>query len=212
MNVKIKICDVKSPVIAKFCKDNGVDYIGLHQIYAPISNEKIELFKDIKKASGDMPIVLVTKIDDIDELTNIICIVPFDYVQLHFPCTVDFINSLKQSVWKKAKREIKVIAVFQADGCDYSSVNSIGKVADFILFDSLIRGGTGKTISDYDISQIVTKCDGLKYFFAGGLNPENVRSKIEKVKPFAVDVQSGVELNKQKDPALIRAFIDAVRE
>lgn len=208
---KIKICDVRSPEIANFCLENSVDFIGLHQIFSPITEEKITLFKSIKKESGTMPIVLVTKIDDIEELTHIICAVPFDYVQLHFNTTVEFVKELKQRVRKKANRDVGVIAVFQADKCDFLLAQQIGEVADYLLFDSFIKGGTGCTISDDAIAQIVKYCSHLNYFIAGGLNPENVIKTISKSHPFAVDVQSGVEREKHiKDTEKIRAFVDAV--
>jgi len=48
---------------------------------------------------------------------------------------------------------------------------------------------------------------------AGGLNPENVRDVVERYRPYGVDVSSGVESRPRvKDPALVRAFVAAVRE
>ena len=208
---KIKICDVRSPEIAAFCYENSVDFIGLHQIFSPIREEKIELFKQIQKASGTMPVVLVTKIDNIEELTHIICAVPFNYVQLHFDASVDFIKELKKSVRETSNRDIGVISVFQADTCDFSLVQQVGEIADFILFDSHYEGGTGVPISDESISSIVKNCSHLKYFIAGGLNSANVKSTIIKSHPFALDVQSGVESEKHiKDTGKIRDFVRAV--
>lgn len=208
---KIKICDVRSPEIAKFCFDNSIDFIGLHQIFSPIDEEKIELFKAIKAASGTMPIVLVTKIDDIEELTHIICEVPFDYVQLHFETTVDFVKELKHRVYENAKRNIGVISVFQADRCNFSLVQQIGEISDYVLFDTSMRGGTGLLTSDESLALIVKHCSHLDYFIAGGLNPDNVQLMISKSHPFAVDVQSGVEIEKHvKDMEKIKAFVKSV--
>jgi phosphoribosylanthranilate isomerase len=51
-----------------------------------------------------------------------------------------------------------------------------------------------------------------RLILAGGLTPENVGEAIAKVRPYAVDVSSGVErIRGQKDPARIRAFLSAVR-
>ncbi|HID42198.1 MAG TPA: N-(5'-phosphoribosyl)anthranilate isomerase, partial [Archaeoglobaceae archaeon] len=57
--------------------------------------------------------------------------------------------------------------------------------------------------------EIFRKVDNA--ILAGGLNPVNVRGIIEFVKPFGVDVSSGVEKNGVKDPELIRSFVEVVK-
>ena len=49
------------------------------------------------------------------------------------------------------------------------------------------------------------------YFLAGGLDPENVGGAVEKLKPYAVDVSSGIETDGTKDPEKMRSFVRAVR-
>ena len=69
------------------------------------------------------------------------------------------------------------------------------------------RGGTGK-LFDWSLSRPVDK----PVWLAGGLNPDNVEEAIHAVKPFAVDVSSGVESRPGiKDAAMIDAFFQAVR-
>ncbi len=71
-------------------------------------------------------------------------------------------------------------------------------------------GGTGETFN-WDLAVEAHKY-GKPIFLAGGLTPENVGQAVRKVRPFAVDVSSGVESAPgRKDPAKIRAFIQAVR-
>ena len=70
-------------------------------------------------------------------------------------------------------------------------------------------GGTGQTapwplLADFD--------PGVPVILAGGLTPENVAEAIRTVRPYAVDVASGVESSPgRKDPEKLRRFIDAVR-
>jgi phosphoribosylanthranilate isomerase len=77
-------------------------------------------------------------------------------------------------------------------------------------FDPDLLGGTGKTF-DWDLAR-AAKRYGL-VILAGGLTPENVGEAIRQVRPFAVDVATGVESSPGvKDPAKLRAFFEAVAE
>jgi len=85
-------------------------------------------------------------------------------------------------------------------------------VSAFLLdaFDPELIGGTGKTI-DWAVAREAKKFGPV--ILAGGLTPENVGEAIWQVKPFAVDVASGVESAPgKKDPAKLRAFFAAVEK
>ena len=76
--------------------------------------------------------------------------------------------------------------------------------------DPVRHGGTGKTV-DWKRAHEVART--RRVILAGGLTAFNVRSAIEQVRPFAVDVASGVESSPGiKDHGLLRAFITAARE
>ncbi len=71
-------------------------------------------------------------------------------------------------------------------------------------------GGTGEKFN-WDLAVEAQKF-GKPIFLAGGLTPENVAEAIRKVRPFGVDVSSGVEISPgKKDHAKVRAFINAVK-
>jgi phosphoribosylanthranilate isomerase len=76
-------------------------------------------------------------------------------------------------------------------------------------------GGTGKTF-DWKMAVPIAegmRQSGVKLVVAGGLTPENVGEAIEILKPWGVDVVSGVESTPgKKDPKKVRAFVRAVRE
>jgi phosphoribosylanthranilate isomerase len=77
-------------------------------------------------------------------------------------------------------------------------------------FDPNLPGGTGKTF-DWGLAREAKRYGPI--ILAGGLAPENVGQAIREVRPFAVDVASGVELTPGiKDPAKLRAFFAAVAE
>jgi len=79
--------------------------------------------------------------------------------------------------------------------------------ADFFLFDT--GKGSGRLHDLRVTKEICKKVD--RAILAGGLNPVNVRGIIEFVKPFGVDVSSGVENNGRKDPSLIKDFIEVIK-
>lgn len=72
-------------------------------------------------------------------------------------------------------------------------------------------GGTGATFN-WDLA-VEAGAKGRPIFLAGGLTPENVAEAVRKVRPFGVDVSSGVEASPgKKDHARVREFVSAVRE
>jgi phosphoribosylanthranilate isomerase len=78
--------------------------------------------------------------------------------------------------------------------------------ADVVLIDSP-EPGSG-TVFDWSMAEGAP--DGVRLLLAGGLNPDNVADAIEAVKPFAVDVVSGVEAEPgRKDHAKVEAFLEA---
>ena len=80
----------------------------------------------------------------------------------------------------------------------------MGSIADHVLLDS--GAGTGKPFN----WSVLKKID-RPYFLAGGLSPENVGDAVKCLKPFGVDVSSGIETGGKKDYDKMKAFTEAVR-
>jgi phosphoribosylanthranilate isomerase len=71
-------------------------------------------------------------------------------------------------------------------------------------------GGTGQTFN-WDLA-LEARLSGRPIFLAGGLNPENVAEAVRRVRPYGVDVSSGVESAPgKKDPDMVRAFVRAAK-
>lgn len=80
------------------------------------------------------------------------------------------------------------------------------------MFDTTVdglRGGTGKTFNWDDARRIA---GNRRIVISGGLTPENVGECVRRVRPYAVDVRSGIESGGVKDQAKMRAFVRAVKE
>jgi phosphoribosylanthranilate isomerase len=75
-------------------------------------------------------------------------------------------------------------------------------------------GGTGRTFDWAQSAQLIEQMSRkVKVIVAGGLNPDNVASAIALLRPWGVDVSSGVEAQPgKKDPEKVWAFVKAVRE
>jgi len=91
-----------------------------------------------------------------------------------------------------------------------AAAQAAARVADAILLDTKVRGrigGTGKT-HDWSISARIVESVSKPVILAGGLNPDNVRDAIARVRPFGVDANSGTRgAPGTKDHAKMRAFV-----
>src|SRR5699024_7745830 len=84
---------------------------------------------------------------------------------------------------------------------------------EYLLIDSPgedYRGGSGKTFSWELLDELDIPRE--KLILAGGLSSENINQAIKLVRPFGVDVSSGVETNKQKDHEKIKSFITHAKQ
>jgi len=80
---------------------------------------------------------------------------------------------------------------------------------EWVLVDSSARGGTGRPVSRARLAQLATSA---KMILAGGLDQENVAEVVAAIKPFGVDVSSGIERSPgEKDPGQMRSFVAAAR-
>jgi phosphoribosylanthranilate isomerase len=119
---------------------------------------------------------------------------------------------------KAALRGVKVVQVVHVvDGEAVEEAVATAAVADAILLDSgrpgaAVKelGGTGR-VHDWSVSARIREAVApTPLYLAGGLRPENVGDAIRAVRPFGVDVCSGVRTEGALDTDLLRAFVDAV--
>lgn len=78
--------------------------------------------------------------------------------------------------------------------------------ADMLLLDS--GAGTGRTF-DWELAARFAREHDRPFLLAGGLTPQNIPQAIRRVHPFGVDISSGIETDKRKDPAKIAAAVAA---
>jgi phosphoribosylanthranilate isomerase len=106
----------------------------------------------------------------------------------------------------------KTIRAVRLQGEEEIEAATAGRGADALLLDAFhpeAYGGTG-TVLDWDRARRIVELAEVNVILAGGLVAENVGQAIERVRPYGVDVSSGVEASPGiKDPEKIRRFIEA---
>ena len=191
-NPIVKICGITSVKDALMLSDFPISIIGLNFIER--SKRKIDL-STAKKIIKELPIsigaVLVLEDKKIKTVIDLCNSLSTSNVQLHGNESPEYCKELKSK-----KKNIKIIKALKAEKETIEKLNSYEKVCDFILLDSANSknqmGGTGKP-ADWKIARKIVKKSKLPVILAGGLNPENIKEAIKKVKPYAIDVNSGIE-------------------
>jgi phosphoribosylanthranilate isomerase len=201
--VKIKVCGTTNLKDALFAVDSGADAIGF--IFSKKSPRYI-LQKDAKDIVAKLPpfveTVGVFVNETSDRVNRIAEQCKLTAIQLHGDESPAFCRRIKRRVIKafrvKDTNSFKGMADYDVSGFLLDSYNEESK------------GGTGKTF-DWNLALRAKKQGPI--ILAGGLNPYNVYTAIHRVKPYGVDVCSGVEKSPGiKDSVKIDEFIKSVRK
>lgn len=204
----VKICGISDPHHALVALDAGADFIGL--VFYPgssryVSHEQARQIVEVVRAvdpDKNMRIVGLFVDQTAESMNQTAADVGLDMIQLsgNEPAQIVFklryptLGSvrIRKGEWPRAAARLRDWLLVAPDAVHVDTEVS-GKF-----------GGTGE-VGDWEIAgQIAVR---FRTFFSGGLNPGNVVKAAETVKPFAVDVSSGVETNGKKDEQKIRAFI-----
>ncbi len=202
---KIKICGIKTLNDALAAIDAGADYLGFN--FYPKSVRFIEtqvcaeITSALKKEYPQIKLVGVFVNLSVEEVKDILQSCLLDLAQLHGDETVEMLNALDGKAFKAFRGVPEKVDGF------------IRTTAPAFLVDASAKGlygGSGVT-ADWDSAAELAKKYPL--LLAGGLTPENVAEAVGGVKPWGVDVASGVESEPgKKDPRKMKAFVRAVRE
>ncbi len=199
---KVKICGLMELEHVKAAVEAGADAIGF--VFAA-SSRRVTINEATKLARGIPKSVLKIGVfvdATAEEMKKAFREVPLDLIQFHGDESAEFIESI-------GLPSIKSLSVASKEDVLEASTYKV----DYYLFDTpgtIYKGGTGMTFNWQHMQE--AEISQEKIILAGGLNAENVREAIKQVKPFMVDVSSGVEVNKRKDVMLIRKFVRAVKD
>ena len=209
--MRIKVCGIKRVEDAIMAAYYGADAIGLVVGQKHNSDDFINKHlaqKIVKECPPYISPVLVTELDDAEEISNLAHKIGVTSIQLHSDCTVDSIISLRKNL-----PHIKIIKNFHVTKLEIiHSMKPFESVVDAFILDTLdlANGKVGSTglVHDWNISRNIVKEVSRPVILAGGLNPENVGEAIRFVKPYGVDASSGLkDSNGFKDEKKVINFV-----
>jgi phosphoribosylanthranilate isomerase len=215
MKRQIKICCILSTREARLAIDAGASAVGL--VSAMPSGPGVIPEELIREIAASVPpgidSFLLTSKQDAGQI-----------IAQHHRCgtttiqLVDRLVSGSHADLQKALPKVRLVQVVHVAGTDaVEEAEDVARHVDAILLDSGNRdasrkelGGTGR-VHDWELSRRIVEAVRVPVYLAGGLTAENVEEAIQRVRPFGVDVCSGVRSKGILDRQKLLAFVDAVQ-
>ncbi|QQR36380.1 phosphoribosylanthranilate isomerase [Devosia oryziradicis] len=206
----IKICGIKTPEILETAIDAGADMVGfMHFSRSPRHVTIEEIATLISEARGRIQTCVVLVNPDNSCVAEVAALGP-DWIQLHGPETPHRVEAIRAEAGVEI---MKALPIGTAE--DVAHVADFVDVADGILLDAKPPkgadrpGGLGET---FDWSLLKALDPSIPFMLSGGLTPQTVADAVRSIRPYGVDVSSGVESAPGvKDKRLVEAFIRNAR-
>lgn len=198
-DTKIKFCGLRRDEDVKMAASLGADFYGFiltDRFKRYVAPEEVARLKQYV-SSGKTVGVFVD--ESVDYVIGTAKTAKLDIIQLHGSEDDSYITEIKEKTGLPVIKMIKPLS-------ENDIITARQSAADLILLDSG-AGGTGK-VFDWSLAERL----GRDYILAGGLTPDNAHEAVERLKPFAVDVSSGVETEGTKDFSKMKAFAAEVRK
>ena len=207
---KVKMCGISKVETIPAIVDAKPDYMGL--VFAPSKRQVtvdqaktlVEALHKQCKAQNDTVFIKTVGVfvnETLDNLVTIANEANLDVVQLHGDEDEAFIQSLKERTNLEVWKAIQIRSAADAEAWIDSS-------ADMLLFDAYHKDERGGTGDVFDWSCLDTF--ERPFMLAGGIDSTNVARAIRTVRPYGIDISSGIETNGVKDDEKITAFTKIV--
>lgn len=210
MDTLVKICGIRSLSDGRAALDAGADLLGFifwkpgKRFIAPAEAARIiQVLRTESTNWSAVGVFVDPSLEDVRETTDACGL---DYVQLSGDESVATVEAMPRPTLKA----VHVRAGGESAAAELVEKNALH--AHRYLLDTHAENLPGGTGAVFDWSAL--RAVGPRCFVAGGLRPDNVGAALATLTPLGVDVSTGVEFtNAQggKDPARIRAFLEAVR-
>jgi phosphoribosylanthranilate isomerase len=199
---RVKICGVTSVEQARWCVELGADAIGVNLVTSSLRRVDISTAKAIARAVDSRAVVVAVVADmSIEDMRLLREETGAGCLQLHGSEEPDMVRALLPHAYKAIRvSTVEDVAVAEA------------MPGDYVMVDAHVSGSLGGTGRTLDWSQVVGLARRRRLVLAGGINPANVESAIALVRPWCVDVASGVESSVGvKDLGRVEDFVRRVR-
>lgn len=200
---KIKICGIKTVSDALAAMDAGANLMGFNFYSKSPRSIDVGTCRDIMSVMrkyGHITYVGVFVNASVAEIRGTIETCGLSLAQLHGDETSEIVQSLHGKAFKAFRGSPQNINGFARND------------APALLVDAAVKGAYGGTGLTADWSAAAELAKQYPLLLAGGLTPENVADAVQQVKPWGVDVASGVEASiGRKDANKMRVFVQAVR-
>ena len=209
---KAKICGLSTPETVRAALDGGAAFLGFvffDRSPRNLSPEAAARLAEPVRGRGAKTVAVTVDPDDA-LIERLMATLRPDLIQVHGKETPSRVREIA------ARSGVGVIKAFSvSSSSDVDQAGAFDSVAEHLMFDakpvegSVLPGGTG---ARFDWGLLAGRRFSRPHFLAGGLDPWNVAEAIKASGTPIVDVSSGVERGPGlKDPALITAFLDAVK-
>jgi len=216
--VRVKVCGLSRPEHALVAAESGADFVGV--VFAP-SRRRITLdtAQGIARAlelwyrMGIPRPSLVGVFADapLEQVNAAAKAVPLDWVQLNGDEPVDYCLQVEAPVIK-ALRLPPSLSAEDAVARIGPYREALAPQGGLLLVESAVPGQYGGTGRAMDWALAGELARQVPFLLAGGLTPDNVGDAVERVRPWGVDVSSGIETGGAKDLSKIKAFVKHARE
>jgi phosphoribosylanthranilate isomerase len=205
----VKICGMRSVEISQAANDAGADLIGF--VFAPSRRQVTpEQARDIIDATTGPAISVGLFVDhSVEQINEMASSAGIELLQILWRAQEADLQRFERPYYLVRRTEPG--ATYDDIAPDLEQVMALPTPPLWIMVDAYHPGQSGGTglLADWELSTQLARSFPL--MLAGGLRPENVGQAIDQVRPAHVDVSSGVEIDGEKSPELIRAFVTNAR-
>lgn len=207
---RVKICCISSEEEASIAIRHGASALGLvgKMPSGPgvITDEMIyRIARKVPPPIGTFLLTSETKPDDI-----------IRHHRLTHTNTIQLVDALEEGSYALLRSSMPYVKLVQVihvlDGRSVEEAIAVSSEVDALLLDSgnpnlsiKVLGGTGR-VHDWKLSRKITESVSIPVFLAGGLSPENVKKAMDEVRPYGLDLCSGLRTEGRLDERKVEAF------